>query len=84
MTKEDIKLAANLYNARDTVKAHFKAEFKDRIKPHTELLKAHCLQNNKEVLEGLMTCLKLEVVKGNGMAEVLLIAAAVEMLEPSE
>ena len=77
-----IQIAAKLYDCRDTAKRFFKDEYEVRIEPYKETIK-HCQQKlNLEVLPCVIKICNLESVKDNGMATMLYMAAAVELIEP--
>jgi len=80
---KEIKIAARLYEIRDTAKRFFKEEFKSKLEPYTALILVHMKKSGKDELCAAMDLLQLESVQGNGMAQMLFIAAVVEMIEPS-
>lgn len=81
--EQRIKIAARLYHVRDTAKRFFREDYLEKLKPYTHILQAVCKANEIDELQALIRCLQLESIAGNGMAQMVMIAAAVEMMEPS-
>lgn len=82
--EKEIKIAAKLYQCRDTAKRFFKEEYKEKLKPYTRVLEAMKKIINSDTLPALLECLKLKLIDDNGMGQMMFMAAAVEMIEPSK
>lgn len=79
--KKQIKMAAKLYECRDTAKWFFAAEYQEKLKPYTRLIQQVMEANKEDELKAAMRIVKLERVKDNGMAQMLTFAATVELIE---
>ena len=82
MFEKQIKVAAKLYEFRDTAKRIYGDEYHEKIKPYMDLIKE--ATGDKEVLPVVMEMSKHETIQYNGILQMLLWAAAVEIIEPSE
>jgi uncharacterized membrane protein len=81
--EQQVKLAAKLYQCRDTAKRFFRDEYEAKLKPYRNIIDAHQKKFNLEVLPSVLELCSFESVRDNGMATMLFMAAAVEMIEPS-
>ena len=81
--EQQVKLAAKLYQCRDTAKRFFRDEYEAKLKPYRNIIEAHQKKFNLEVLPSVLELCSFESVRDNGMATMLFMAAAVEMIEPS-
>ena len=81
--EKQIKLAAKLYEFRDIAKRFFKDDYKERLQPYTHILKEVMKANNLEELPALLKISKTEHYQGNPMAQMMYMAAVVELIEPS-
>ena len=79
-----IKIAARLYEYRDTAKRFFREEYAEKLKPYNELIKQVMKANNLEVLGAILKISETRTYLEDGMVQLLFLAAAVEMMEPSE
>lgn len=79
--REHIQLAAKLYECNKTAKKFFKEEYPAKIAWYIKLIKAVCEQRKMEVLEAVIDISKNETFQENGMALILLMAAAVDIIE---
>lgn len=79
--EKQIKIAAKLYECRDTAKRFFREEFTEKLKPYQRLLLERQKVSGKELLECLIDCLQLESIRDNGMAMMMFNAAAVELID---
>lgn len=81
--EQQIRMASRLYECRDSAKFLFGSQFQQKI----EWYKAIILKWNKdrktETLKTVMAICELEVVRGDGVAMMMFLAAAVEIIEPS-
>lgn len=82
--EQQIKMAAKLYECRDTAKKLFKHEYKEKLKPYTVLLQNVMKANNLEEIPALLLISKTETYQESGMAQMMFMAAVVELIEPSE
>ena len=81
--EKQIKTAAKLYQCRDTAKRFYGAEYNEKLRTYKNVIEAHQKKFNLEVLPSVMEICSFESVRDNGMAVMLFMAAAVEMIEPS-
>lgn len=81
--EQQIKMAAKLYRCRDTAKRFFGEEFKEKIQPYKKIIADVAKDKNIGELEAMMKICDIDVIKNNGWTLILLMAAAVEMVEPS-
>lgn len=81
--ERQIKMAAKLYRCRDTAKRFFGEEFKDKIQPYKKIIADVAKDKNIGELEAMIKICDDDVIKNNGWTLVLLMAAAVELVEPS-
>lgn len=78
-----IKIAAKLYECRDTAKQFMGKDFHTKLKPYMELVKATMRDNKLCALKALLKISETETYQNSGMAQLLFMAAAVEIMEPS-
>lgn len=81
--EKQIKMAAKLYECRDTAKAFFKEQYKEKLQPYTHILKEVMKANNLEEIPALLKISKTQHYQENGMAQMMYMAAVVELIEPS-
>jgi hypothetical protein len=81
--EKQIKMAAKLYECRDTAKAFFKEQYKEKLQPYTHILKQVMKANNLEEIPALLKISQTEHYQENGMAQMMYMAAVVELIEPS-
>lgn len=82
--EKEIKIAAQLYKCRDTAKRFFRKKYAERLKPYIHIVKEVMKANELEVLEAILKISKTKTYLDDGMVQMLFMAAAVELLEPSE
>lgn len=82
--EQQIKLAAKLYRCRDTAKRFYGAEFKDKILPYQQVISKLAKEKGIDELLAIMKICEDDVIKNNGWTLILLMAAAVELIEPFE
>jgi hypothetical protein len=82
--EKQIKIAAKLYECRDTAKRLFKEEYEERVKPYSTLIIAVSEANKIDTLQSMIKISQLEIMENNGMGLMMLMAAAVEIIEPSK
>jgi hypothetical protein len=78
-----IQMAAKLYECRDAAKVFLKEEYKERLQPYTHILKEVMKANNLEEIPALLKISKTIHYQENGMAQMMYMAAVVELIEPS-
>jgi len=81
--EQQVKLAAKLYQFIDTANRFFRDEYEAKLKPYKNIIEAHQKKFNLDVLPSVLELCSFESVRDNGMATMLFMAAAVEMVEPS-
>lgn len=79
-----IKIAAKLYECRDTAKRFFREEYAEKLKPYMHIIQEVMKANELEVLEAILKISKTKTYLDDGMVQMLFMAAAVELMEPSE
>ena len=84
ITEREIKLAAKLYRCRDTAKQFYKDEYNEKLRTYKNVINAHMKKFNIDVLPSVLEICSFESVRDNGMAQMLFMAAAVELIEPSQ
>mgnify|MGYP001599708357 FL=1 len=82
-TERTIKLAARLYEARDTAKTLLGDRFKEKMAVGIQNLEALAKEHNITVLEAAMRTAKVFNAEYNGRGALLVMAAAVEQMEPT-
>lgn len=82
--EKEIKIAAQLYKCRDTAKRFFAEKYAERLKPYIHIIKEVMKANELEELEAILRISKTKTYQEDGMVQMLFMAAAVELLEPSE
>lgn len=85
--EKEIKIAAKLYKCRDTAKSLAKMQgvtFKSLIIQYTELIEAVMESKDLKPIEALLFISETRSYKESGMAQLLFMAAATELLEPTE
>jgi uncharacterized membrane protein len=81
--EQQVKIAAKLYQCRDTAKRFFRDEYEAKLKPYKNIIESHQKKFNLDVLPSVLELCSFESVRDNGMATMLFMAAAVEMVEHS-
>lgn len=81
--EQEIKMAAKLYKCRDTAKVFFKGEYKEKLQPYSHILKEVMKANNLKEIPALLKISKMQHYQENGMAQLMYMAAVVELIEPS-
>lgn len=80
-----VKAAAKLYECRDTAKKFFGAEYKTTLEPYIDIVKKTMAANNCNELRALLNYIsKTNMYNDSGMAQMLFMAAVVELIEPSK
>ena len=81
--EKQVKIAAKLYECRDTAKRFFKAEYKAKLEPYTHIIKAVMKANNLEEIPALLKVSQTHTYQDNAMGQMMFMAAVVELIEPS-
>jgi len=81
--EKEIKLASKLYKCRDTAKKFFRDEYSKKLESYTFLLETVMKDHNLDAIPALLRISELEAYKENGMAQMMFMAATVELIEPS-
>lgn len=79
-----LMVAGKLKRCQEAAKRLYGIEYQDKIKPYTEAVNSFCRACNTEPLKALPELLNLPSVSGNGMAQVLFVAAVVDIIELPE
>lgn len=82
-TEQQVKMAAKLYKCRDTAKKLYGTEYKYKINWYIDALNGYAKYKGLDILPAVIEYCSLDDVKVNGMAVMLFMAAAVEIIEPS-
>ena len=83
-TEEQIKLAAKLYKCRDSAKLLYKSEYNEKLRTYKNVINAHMDKFKIDVLPSVLEICSFESVRDNAMAQMLFMAAAVELIEPTK
>lgn len=84
--EKEIKIAAKLYECRDTAKSMAtirKQDYKEMLKPYTAIIEQVMKDNNLQHMPALLKISETQTFKDSGMAQLLFMAAMVELMEPS-
>ena len=77
------QIVAKLYECRDTAKAFFKDQYKEKLKPYTHILKEVMKANNLKEIPALLKICETQHYQESGMVQMMYMAAVVELIEPS-
>lgn len=83
--EQRVKIAAKLYQCRDTAKNLHRAEYPYRIHEYKEMIKAYMAKHStdNEIDAAIGLCDEYKDMDGAGMFTMMIMAAAVEIVEPS-
>jgi len=81
--EKQIKIAAKLYECRDTAKRFFREDYSEKLRTYKNVIEGHQKKFNLDVLPSVYEICSLESVRDDGMMTMLFMAAAVELIEPS-
>ena len=81
--EKEIKIAAKLYECRDSAKLLFKTEYKKKIQPYIDALNNLMKAKELKVIPALLLISKTEAYQESGMTQLMFMTAVVEILEPS-
>lgn len=85
--EDSIKMAAKLYEFRDTAKslAKIKGEdYNEMLKPYIEIVDKVMKCNNLKHIPALLKITETHMYQESGMNQLLFMAAIIEMMEPSK
>lgn len=81
--EKEVKAVAKLYECRDAAKMLFKEEYKSKLEPFIHIVKQTMKANKVDVIPSLLIISKTRTYQESGMAQMLFMAAIVEIIEPS-
>lgn len=81
--EKEIKILAKLYKCRDTAKDFYKEHYKEKLEPYTHVLKLVMKSNKIDEIPALLKISQAEHYQENGFAQMMYMAAVVELIEPS-
>jgi len=82
--EQKIKIAAKLYECRDTAKRFFSEKYAERLNPYIHIIKEVMKANQLDELEAILRISKTKTYQEDGMVQMIFLAAVVELIEPSE
>jgi hypothetical protein len=80
--EQQIKIAAKLYKCRDTAKWFWGVRYREKIEEGQQLIRAAMKRYQTDEMKAAIEL--GQHLEGNGMAIMIIMAALVEMLEPSK
>lgn len=86
INERTIKIAAKLYECRDTAKSLAKVkgmDYQAMLLPYRKVIEQQKLTRGLEPLEAILQISKNNSYNEDGMTQLLFMAAAVEIMEPS-
>lgn len=84
--EQQIKMAAKLYECRDTAKSLAKMQgenYKEMLAPYTDIITKVMKANNLKHIPALLKISGTKTYQDSGMAQMLFMAALTELMEPS-
>lgn len=85
ISEQDVKLAERLYECRDTCKKLYGADWKDKIQFHTNIIRACMKKYNLNELRAAKKLIDDNYdADSSGVFTLKVLAAVVEMIEPTE
>ncbi len=84
--EKEIKITAKLYECRDTAKSLAKMQEKnyvEMLKPYTNIINSVMKANKIKHIQALLKISETQTYQDSGMAQLLFMAALVELMEPS-
>ncbi len=79
--REQIQIAAKMYQCQESAMKLFRDEYETKVKWYVDTLKAVMQKENLSELKAILFVSKLDSVKDNGVAIMMFMAAAVEIIE---
>jgi hypothetical protein len=84
MIEEKIKMAAKLYQCRDSAKFLHGKEYKRRMEDYGKYIYAYMAKQGVDELQAAINlCTEVKDMDGAGMFTMNIFAAAIELIEPS-
>jgi hypothetical protein len=82
--RQQIQIAATMYRCHETATRHFGKDFHEKIEPYMNLIEGYAKEKGIDELKAVLALCEDEVVKQSGWTVLLLMAAAVELIEPNQ
>jgi hypothetical protein len=82
--KHLVLIASKLYECHDSAKSLYGADFKSKVQWYVDVILKWNEQRKTDTLKTVLAICQTETVSGNGMAMMMFLAAAVEIIEPSK
>lgn len=85
--EQQIKIAAKLYQCRDTARSMARlngVDYKESIKEYIEIIHSVMKKENLGTIEALLFISKMDAYQEMGIVQLKFMAATVEIIEPSE
>lgn len=76
-----IELSEKMKKFGDTAKRFFAAEFPNKLKPYTQIIEVVMKANKIDIIPALLEISKTETYLSDGMAQMMFMAATVELIE---
>lgn len=80
-TREHIKIAAKLYECQESAKKLFQEEYSQKIQWYIDTILRWNKERGTDTLKTVLAICQMQSVQSNGMAMMLFLAAAVELIE---
>lgn len=83
LTEKQVEIASKLYQSRRSAKGLYGDRYQEKLKPYREAIAEFMVDHREDVLPSTMALLKRlqELDRNTGVAQMLLLAACVEMCE---
>lgn len=82
--EQQIKLANKLYECRDSAKLLYREQYHEKVQWYKDVINNAQKKWNKDILQSAIGLCKLPQIQENGIAVMMFMAAAVEIIEPSK
>jgi hypothetical protein len=82
--KRQIEIAAKMYRCHDTIKRYYGAEFEEKIQPYKNVITGYMQEHSCNEVEAVLQLCKDSVISQHGWTVMALMAATVEIAEPSD
>lgn len=85
--EQQIKIAAKMYECRDTAKSLAKMQgedYKEMLRPYSEIIEQVMKAKKLDHIPALIEISKTRTYEESGMTQLLFMAALTEMMEPSK
>jgi peptide deformylase len=84
ITRGAVEIAARIYECQEAAKVLFADEYEKKIKWYKNVILRVCKDHSCDTLKAVLFICNMESIKDNGTAVMMFMAAAVEIVEPSE